>query len=175
MSSLPATISPVSGGPEVKFFQITSYSAPAYLPVRGRCLSRSLSSRMSRPAWMVLTVVSWVPTAMRMVSARAGVASRISRAASDLMELLSVNGIETGQRPQGCLLDLDVGVRGQRAQRTEGLPCARLGQRGGGRAPHVGHRVGQPVDEGAGGRAQAPETGAGLLAHLPGVVAQRPG
>ena len=70
-SSLPATISLVSGAPLVKFFQTTSYLASLYGPSWGRYLSSRPSSRINRPPAAPLMVVSWVPMAMRMVSAEA--------------------------------------------------------------------------------------------------------
>jgi hypothetical protein len=68
-SSLPATISLVSGAPEVKFFHSIWYCASLYLPVRGRYFSSSFNSRIRRPPVAQLMVVSCVPMAMRMVSA----------------------------------------------------------------------------------------------------------
>ncbi|MNM80231.1 hypothetical protein D3C81_921960 [compost metagenome] len=70
-SSLPATISLVSGAPLVKFFHSTSYLASLYWPSWGRYLSSRPSSRINRPPAAQLIVVSWVPMAMRMVSAEA--------------------------------------------------------------------------------------------------------
>ena len=69
MSSLPATISFVSGAPEVKFFHSMSYLTSLYLPSCGRYFSSRCSSRISRPPVAQLMVVSWVPMATRMVSA----------------------------------------------------------------------------------------------------------
>ncbi len=68
-SSLPATISLVSGAPDVKSFHCTSYFTSWYLPVRGRYLSSRCSSRINRPPVAQLIVVSCVPIATRIVSA----------------------------------------------------------------------------------------------------------
>jgi hypothetical protein len=68
-SSLPATISLVSGAPDVKFFHWMSYLTSLYLPSCGRYFSSRCSSRISRPPVAQLIVVSWVPMAMRSVSA----------------------------------------------------------------------------------------------------------
>ncbi|MCY1367876.1 hypothetical protein D9M69_548270 [compost metagenome] len=77
-SSLPATISLVSGAPLVKFFHWMSYCTPWYLPSFGRYLSSRPSSRISRPPVAQLMVVSWVPMATRMVSAWAWTAAMAS-------------------------------------------------------------------------------------------------
>ncbi len=68
MSSLLATISLVTGGPEVNVFQMSSYLAFWYRPVFGRYFSNSFSSRIRGPAVAQLIVVSCVPIATLIVS-----------------------------------------------------------------------------------------------------------
>ncbi len=104
-SSLPATISLVSGAPEVKFFQTISYCASLYLPSCGRYFSSSFSSRISKPPVAQLIVVSCVPMATRMVSAcAAGMASAAASAIKVKRSVMSgsrcdVNATGKGYRP----------------------------------------------------------------------------
>ena len=62
----------VTQAPEVKFFHWMSYCASLYFPSCGKYFSSSFNSRIKSPPVAQLMVVSWVPMAMRMVSAWAG-------------------------------------------------------------------------------------------------------